>query len=339
MRVRGQVGTAKNIAMACNILPASAKVLEITCETFEVLSLVSNAKMLAIQRKIEAASGHGRPSQAGDAEPSWAARVGRRLTECVAPVGALLQSSTAADRQSEVVAELIKSETEALDVQLPGLVQVRVHARPSAPLACALRARVRATTPTPTPTPVSASVGVWTRSTYAWRALPHSQVRAALASRLLELQQTVEGAADEAVLILDEKAIEYCGTLCQGALAAVGNAARSVVACRARKDQKAQMLRLIKDTVPDSCCLAVGDGANDVAMIQAGHLGVGIIGKEGMQAVNNSDFAIGQFRFLRGLLLVHGRANYRRMAIFNYFVLYKVRAGVHTTRYAPFREP
>ena len=54
------------------------------------------------------------------------------------------------------------------------------------------------------------------------------------------------------------------------------------------------------------CCLAIGDGANDVAMIKAGQIGVGIIGKEGMEAVNNSDFAIGQFRFLRSLLLVHG---------------------------------
>ena len=74
----------------------------------------------------------------------------------------------------------------------------------------------------------------------------------------------------------------------------MGNAARSVVACRARKDQKAQMLNLIKEHVSSTCCLAIGDGANDVAMIQAGQIGVGIIGKEGMQAVNVSDFAIGQ---------------------------------------------
>ena len=45
-----------------------------------------------------------------------------------------------------------------------------------------------------------------------------------------------------------------------------------------------QMLSLIKHNVAGSCCLAIGDGANDVAMIQAGHIGVGIIGKEGMQA-------------------------------------------------------
>ena len=75
------------------------------------------------------------------------------------------------------------------------------------------------------------------------------------------------------------------------------------------------MLELIKDGVPGSCCLAIGDGANDVAMIKAGHIGVGIIGKEGRQAVNNSDFAIARFRFIRRLLLVHGRENYRRLSV------------------------
>jgi len=58
-------------------------------------------------------------------------------------------------------------------------------------------------------------------------------------------------------------------------------------------------------------------------MIQAGQIGVGIIGKEGMQAVNVSDFAIVQFRFLRSLLLVHGRACYRRIALFMYYTFYK----------------
>ena len=148
------------------------------------------------------------------------------------------------------------------------------------------------------------------------------QVRAALVDRL---QKVVDDGTDTSngCLILDEKSIEYCGTVCEEALAQVGHAARSVVACRARKDQKAQMLYLIKKYVEESCCLAIGDGANDVAMIQAGQIGVGIIGKEGMQAVNNSDFAIGQFRFLRSLLLVHGRAFYKRMALFYYYTIYK----------------
>jgi magnesium-transporting ATPase (P-type) len=69
--------------------------------------------------------------------------------------------------------------------------------------------------------------------------------------------------------------------------------------------------------------LAIGDGANDVAMIKAAHVGVGIAGKEGMQAVQNSDFAIGQFRFLRRLLFYHGRHNYRRLALIVYYMFYK----------------
>lgn len=59
--------------------------------------------------------------------------------------------------------------------------------------------------------------------------------------------------------------------------------------------------------------LSIGDGANDVSMIQAAHVGVGISGQEGMQAVMASDFAIAQFRFLTDLLLVHGRWSYLRL--------------------------
>jgi phospholipid-transporting ATPase len=61
-------------------------------------------------------------------------------------------------------------------------------------------------------------------------------------------------------------------------------------------------------------CLAIGDGANDVAMIQAAHVGIGISGKEGLQAVQSSDYAITQFRFLKKLLMIHGHWNYRRIS-------------------------
>lgn len=60
--------------------------------------------------------------------------------------------------------------------------------------------------------------------------------------------------------------------------------------------------------------LAIGDGANDVSMIQAAHVGVGISGQEGLQAVMAADFAIAQFRFLAPLLLVHGRWSYKRLS-------------------------
>lgn len=60
--------------------------------------------------------------------------------------------------------------------------------------------------------------------------------------------------------------------------------------------------------------LSIGDGANDVSMIQAAHVGVGISGQEGIQAVLAADFAIAQFRFLTELLLVHGRWSYIRIS-------------------------
>ncbi len=69
---------------------------------------------------------------------------------------------------------------------------------------------------------------------------------------------------------------------------------------------------MIKDDAK-KITLSIGDGANDVSMIQAAHIGVGISGQEGMQAVMASDFAIAQFRFLTDLLLVHGRWSYIRI--------------------------
>ena len=69
--------------------------------------------------------------------------------------------------------------------------------------------------------------------------------------------------------------------------------------------------------------LAIGDGANDVGMIQEADIGVGISGQEGQQAVMAADFAVAQFRFLERLLLHHGRYNYKRMAKMIGFFFYK----------------
>ena len=97
----------------------------------------------------------------------------------------------------------------------------------------------------------------------------------------------------------------------------------AVVACRVSPLQKAQMVNLIKTNEIGVKTLSIGDGANDVPMIQMAHVGVGISGQEGMQAVNASDYAVGQFRFLARLLLVHGRWNYRRMAVLVSYMFYK----------------
>lgn len=86
----------------------------------------------------------------------------------------------------------------------------------------------------------------------------------------------------------------------------------SVVCCRAAPVQKANLVKSIRKAVPKCITLAIGDGANDIAMIQASHVGVGISGREGLQAARVADFSIAQFRFLERLLFVHGRWNYHR---------------------------
>ncbi|XVF02324.1 hypothetical protein REPUB_Repub04eG0165900 [Reevesia pubescens] len=96
----------------------------------------------------------------------------------------------------------------------------------------------------------------------------------------------------------------------------------SVVCCRVSPLQKAQVTSLLKKGA-HKITLSIGDGANDVSMIQAAHIGVGISGLEGMQAVMASDFAIAQFRFLKDLLLVHGRWSYLRLCKVVTYFFYK----------------
>lgn len=79
----------------------------------------------------------------------------------------------------------------------------------------------------------------------------------------------------------------------------------SVICCRVSPMQKAEMVELVQKYTK-SICLSIGDGANDVAMIQKANVGVGISGNEGLQAANSSDFSVAQFRFLSRLLFVHG---------------------------------
>lgn len=96
----------------------------------------------------------------------------------------------------------------------------------------------------------------------------------------------------------------------------------SVICCRVTPLQKAKVVRLVKRG-KNATTLAVGDGANDVSMIRAASIGVGISGLEGRQAVTASDYSIAQFRFLQRLLLVHGRWSYYRMGLFMKYFFYK----------------
>ncbi|KAG8500008.1 hypothetical protein CXB51_006500 [Gossypium anomalum] len=104
----------------------------------------------------------------------------------------------------------------------------------------------------------------------------------------------------------------------QSELFDIATSCKVVLCCRVAPLQKAGIVDLIKSRT-DDMTLAIGDGANDVSMIQMADVGVGICGQEGRQAVMASDFAMGQFRFLKRLLLVHGHWNYQRVG---YLVLY-----------------
>ena len=100
----------------------------------------------------------------------------------------------------------------------------------------------------------------------------------------------------------------------------IGQHCRSVIACRLTPTQKREIVMLVKvESTPRAITLSIGDGANDVSMILEADVGVGIYGKEGRQAANNADFAIGEFKFLRRLVLLHGRWNYiRQSSVFLY---------------------
>uniref|UniRef100_A0A8D1K5A6 Phospholipid-transporting ATPase n=1 Tax=Sus scrofa TaxID=9823 RepID=A0A8D1K5A6_PIG len=97
---------------------------------------------------------------------------------------------------------------------------------------------------------------------------------------------------------------------------------KGVICCRMTPLQKAQVVELVK-RYKKVVTLAIGDGANDVSMIKAAHIGVGISGQEGMQAMLNSDYAFSQFHYLQRLLFIHGRWSYNRMCKFLSYFFYK----------------
>ncbi|XP_069826948.1 phospholipid-transporting ATPase VA [Dendropsophus ebraccatus] len=97
---------------------------------------------------------------------------------------------------------------------------------------------------------------------------------------------------------------------------------RSVLCCRSTPLQKSMVVKLVRDKLK-AMTLAVGDGTNDVSMIQVADVGVGISGQEGMQAMMASDFAVPRFRYLEKLLLVHGRWCYSRLANMVLYFFYK----------------
>lgn len=125
-------------------------------------------------------------------------------------------------------------------------------------------------------------------------------------------------------LVIDGQTLHYAlEQELQKKLMVVSRMARSVIACRVSPKQKTEIVELVRNHDHHKITLAIGDGANDVGMIQAAHVGIGIVGLEGQEAKLASDFSISQFRFLARLMLVHGRWNYKRLAKMVLFSIYK----------------
>ena len=140
-----------------------------------------------------------------------------------------------------------------------------------------------------------------------------------------DLPDGINATVDRALVIEGSALVHFLGDpLLEELLFAVASSCESVIACRVSPKQKALLVKLVKQfVVPSPVTLAIGDGANDVGMIQEAQVGVGISGLEGQQAVNSSDFSIAQFRFLEDLLLVHGRWNFMRLSKTVLFSFYK----------------
>ncbi|XP_039074863.1 phospholipid-transporting ATPase ID isoform X3 [Hyaena hyaena] len=138
-----------------------------------------------------------------------------------------------------------------------------------------------------------------------------------------KLASVLEAVAGEYALVINghslahaleaDMELEFLETAC---------ACKAVICCRVTPLQKAQVVELVKKH-KKAVTLAIGDGANDVSMIKTAHIGVGISGQEGIQAVLASDYSFSQFKFLQRLLLVHGRWSYLRMCKFLCYFFYK----------------
>ncbi|XP_076337091.1 putative phospholipid-transporting ATPase IIB isoform X2 [Tachypleus tridentatus] len=124
------------------------------------------------------------------------------------------------------------------------------------------------------------------------------------------------------VLIIKGDALEVCLKFYPKEFMELACQCPAVICCRCSPTQKAEVVRLIKHHTGKRTS-AVGDGGNDVSMIQAADAGIGIVGKEGKQASLAADFSITQFSHVAKLLLVHGRYSYKRSASLSQFVIHR----------------
>uniref|UniRef100_A0A8C6VZ42 Phospholipid-transporting ATPase n=1 Tax=Nothobranchius furzeri TaxID=105023 RepID=A0A8C6VZ42_NOTFU len=128
---------------------------------------------------------------------------------------------------------------------------------------------------------------------------------------------------NDLALIIDGQTLKYALSFeLRQAFLDLALSCKAVICCRVSPLQKSEIVDMVKKHVK-AITLAIGDGANDVGMIQTAHVGVGISGNEGMQATNSSDYSIAQFCYLEKLLLVHGAWSYNRVTKCILYCFYK----------------
>lgn len=136
-------------------------------------------------------------------------------------------------------------------------------------------------------------------------------------------QYTAEDEGEDLALIIDGHSLGFAlESDIDTEFLELATRCKAVICCRVSPLQKALVVKLAKSKLKD-LLLAIGDGANDVSMIQAAHIGVGILGKEGQQAARSADIAIAQFKYLNKLLLVHGMWSYNRLTRAILYSFYK----------------
>eukprot|EP00074_Homo_sapiens_P071696 XP_011526010.1 phospholipid-transporting ATPase IK isoform X3 [Homo sapiens] len=160
----------------------------------------------------------------------------------------------------------------------------------------------------------------------AWQELGQSR-RDFLYARRLSLLCRRFGLPLAAPPAQDSRARRSSEVLQERAFVDLASKCQAVICCRVTPKQKALIVALVKK-YHQVVTLAIGDGANDINMIKTADVGVGLAGQEGMQAVQNSDFVLGQFCFLQRLLLVHGRWSYVRICKFLRYFFYKSMASM-----------
>ncbi|XP_043547913.1 phospholipid-transporting ATPase IB isoform X1 [Chiloscyllium plagiosum] len=128
---------------------------------------------------------------------------------------------------------------------------------------------------------------------------------------------------NELALIIDGHTLKYALSFeARHSFLDLALSCKAVICCRVSPLQKSEIVDMVKNHV-NAITLAIGDGANDVGMIQTAHVGVGISGNEGLQATNSSDYSIAQFSYLEKLLLVHGAWSYIRVTKCILYCFYK----------------